>query len=124
MAFIYNKKTQQPVRQYLRHNPTMAEKVLWLSLRKKQIMNVRFLRQYGIDKFILDFYAPEIKLAIEVDGISHIGKEKYDEYRQKVIEAYGIKVIRFSDEEFLVNPNKVVDFITKVVKDILNQRQS
>lgn len=54
----------------LRKNPTYAEKILWQGIRRKQL-GVEFHRQVPIDQFIVDFYCHEIKLAIEVNGISH-----------------------------------------------------
>ena len=116
MTRIFNRKTEKEKRRNLRNNPTYAEKILWLSLRKKQIHNIRFLRQYSVDHFIIDFYAPKIKLAIEADGSSHIGKEKYDLERQKYIEAFGIEFIRFTNEQIMGNTEKVVKKIEDVVK--------
>ena len=85
MTKIFNKKSEEEKRRKLRNSSTYSEKVIWLSLRKKQIHGVRFLRQYSINHFVIDFYAPKINLAIEVDGSSHIGKEEYDSKRQKYI---------------------------------------
>ena len=118
MTKVYNKKCVQPKRRQLRNNPTYAEKILWLSLRKRQVEGVRFLRQYSVNKFVIDFYAPEIKLAIEVDGCSHIGKEKYDMERQKYIENFNIMVIRFKNEQVIGNPDKVVEEIKAVIRGI------
>lgn len=115
MTRIFNRKTEKEKRRNLRNKPTYTEKILWLSLRKKQIHKVRFLRQYSVNHFIIDFYAPKIKLAIEADGSSHIGREEYDLKRQKYIEAFGIEFIRFSDEQIMGNTNKVVKKIEDVV---------
>jgi very-short-patch-repair endonuclease len=87
-----------------------------MSLRNKGIEGVRFLRQYSVNKFIIDFYSPALKLGIEIDGESHIGKELYDKNRQKFIESFGIKIIRFTDDEIIGNINKVIDTITNTVK--------
>ncbi len=114
MTKIFNKKTEKEKRRQLRNNPTHSEKVLWLSLRKKQIHGIRFHRQYSINHFVVDFYAPKIKLVIEVDGSSHIGNEDYDSARQKYIEALGIKVIRFTDEQVFGNVNNVVKEIERI----------
>ena len=119
MTEIYNRKSEQAKRRELRNNPTLAEKILWMSLRKRQILNVRFLRQYSIDKFVMDFYSPEIKLCIEVDGDSHIGMEEYDAARQRFIESFSIKVIRYKNEEVIGNPNKVVESIEKIVCEMI-----
>jgi len=95
MTKIYNKNSERTKRRELRNNSTLAEKILWLSLRKKQILGIRFLRQYSINNFVMDFYAPKIKVCIEVDGDSHVGNEEYDMERQKIIESFNIIVIRF-----------------------------
>jgi very-short-patch-repair endonuclease len=71
MTKIFNKSSEKLKRQQLRNNLTPAELILWSRLRGKQIYNCKFRRQYSIDYFVIDFYAPEIKLAIEVDGESH-----------------------------------------------------
>lgn len=108
MTKHYNKKLEQEKRRSLRHNMTYAEKVLWQQLRKRQT-GYRFLRQFSIDHFVLDFYCPELKLAIELDGSIHeVAEQKeYDVERQKYIEKFGIRFVRITNEEFLSNPNKV-----------------
>ena len=118
MKRIYNKKIVQQRRRALRSNLTLAEKVMWLSLRKRQTGGIRFLRQYSVDNFIIDFYSPELKLGIEVDGDSHIGNEEYDKYRQTLIEQHEIKIIRFSNEQIIGNPEKVLEKVKEVIGEI------
>lgn len=93
---------------------TDYEKSLWMCLRKKQL-GYRFLRQYSIDNFILDFYCPKRKIAIEVDGTQHSNKEnlEYDMLRTFHLEALGIKVLRFTNEEIFQNLEKVIEEIRK-----------
>lgn len=117
MTILYNRKSEKQKRRNLRNNATYSEKILWLSLRRRAVDGVRFLRQYSVERFILDFYSPEVRLAIEIDGDSHIGKEEYDKMRQKFIESLFIKVIRFKDEEVRRNPDKVVETIKKIVTE-------
>ena len=121
MAIIYNKKSMQDFRRDLRFNQTYGEKTLWTNLRKKQIENTRFLRQYSVNKFIIDFYAPDIKLGIEVDGSSHIGNEEHDKIRQEQIEFLGIKIIRFSDEQVIGNTEKVIN---KIIEEINSKKHT
>jgi len=83
---------------YLRHEETKAEKILWKELRNRKL-DVKFRRQHPIDKFIIDFYAPEIKLGIELDGSSHTETQEYDEQRTEHFESQGIKIIRFWNSE-------------------------
>jgi very-short-patch-repair endonuclease len=70
----------------LRANMTDAEQKLWYYLRRKQISNIQFYRQRPINNYIVDFYAPTIKLVIEIDGSQHaeINNSIYDE-KQNVL---------------------------------------
>lgn len=105
-----------PKRRSLRNGPTPAEKILWISLRNRQILNTRFLRQYSIGQYIVDFYSPEVRLVIELDGEWHIGRELYDENRQGFIERLNIEFLRFTNEQILGGADKVVETITAAVK--------
>ncbi len=80
----------------LRQNQTVAENQLWEILRDKHIM-VKFRRQHPLGSFILDFYAPKVRLAIEVDSSIHNRKDQreYDQFRQKLIEHHDIEFMRF-----------------------------
>jgi very-short-patch-repair endonuclease len=73
----------------------------------------RFLRQYGVDQYVLDFYCPHLKLAIEIDGESHFmpGAEEQDKTRQEYIEAYGIRFLRFANPEVCDNLDGVCQMI-------------
>src|SRR3989338_4380615 len=79
---------------YLRREETGAEKLLWGKLRNKNL-GIKFRRQHPMERFILDFYAPEIKLAIELDGSDHRKNEEYDKTRSEYLFSQNIKVIRF-----------------------------
>jgi very-short-patch-repair endonuclease len=85
----------------LRRNMTLAEQELWKHIRKNQIGGFRFRRQHPVAQFILDFYCHESTLAIELDGKIHSQPDQrlYDIERDQVIQALGIKVIRFKNEE-------------------------
>ncbi|MEX2029114.1 MAG: DUF559 domain-containing protein [Candidatus Paceibacterota bacterium] len=97
---------------YLRREETTAEKILWQELRNRKL-NVKFRRQHPVDKFILDFYAPEIKLAIELDGSPHKEMQKYDKLRTEHLKSHDIKVIRFWNDEVEKNLYKVLEQIKK-----------
>lgn len=96
---------------------TYCEKVVWINLRRRQL-GYRFLRQYSVDHFVIDFYCPELKLAVEIDGDVHDIPEqkKYDSERQKYLEEFGIRFIRIQNEEFLGNPNKAFQKIENAIK--------
>jgi very-short-patch-repair endonuclease len=105
MARIYNKKKFQERRRALRNNMPKSEVVLWSKIKNRQIHGERFLRQYGVDQYVLDFYCPRLKLAIEVDGDSHFmpGSEEQDKARQEYIEALGIHFLRFTNVDVSEN---------------------
>ena len=86
MTQHFNKKNVEQKRKYLRNNATISERKFWQAIKGKQL-GVKFRRQYSVDFYILDFYCPELKLAIEIDGDSHFtqsGKE-YDLKREDYI---------------------------------------
>lgn len=85
----------------LRGNMTPAEKKLWYQYLKN--FKFRVLRQRPIDHFIVDFYCPILKLVIEIDGDSHFTDEgqDYDKERTQRLEGYGLKVLRFTNQQVL-----------------------
>ncbi len=84
-------------------------------LRNKQLRNYKFIRQKPIGNFILDFYCSELQIAIEVDGDSHAGNEAYDAARTDKLGEYGIRVIRYTNDEVLNNINGVhQDLLSKL----------
>lgn len=98
------------------------EVILWQKLRAEQLYGLKFRRQYGIGKYIVDFYCPKKKLAIEIDGDSHYEQEaiKYDKERQDFIESRNIRVIRFTNKEIMENIEGVLEMIVKVTGTSLN----
>jgi len=94
-----------------RSDPTPAEKRLWQAIHKRQIANIKFRRQHTIGQFIVDFYATEIKLIIEVDGAIHKYTPEEDAIRQEYLESLGFRVIRFTNQQ-------VFDSLDDVLKQI------
>ena len=94
-------------------NMTDAEKILWKRLKDKRIFKVKFRRQHPVDIFVLDFYCHELKLAIEVDGEIHQSAEvwEYDEGRSFELENFGIKILRFTNDQIYYNLEEVQDSI-------------
>ncbi len=84
---------------YLRNNTNDFEKKLWYQFLAKSQMGFRWLRQKPIKNYIVDFYCPQLKLAIEVDGITHIDKKAYDKKRSDDLAAMGIAVIRYDNTD-------------------------
>ena len=120
MTRLYNRQSEKEKRRALRRNMTKAEVLLWLQLKNKQVLGHRFLRQYSVDRYVLDFYCPKLRLAIEVDGESHFveGAEEYDRERQQYIEALGIKFLRFLNTEIYQNLQGVLQAINEKVTEL------
>jgi type I restriction enzyme M protein len=87
----------------MRRKATPAETILWQQLRRGWMGGYHFRRQHAVGRFILDLYCAERKLAIELDGAHHAEEEQAlrDEARTAVLEAHGIRVLRFRNEDVL-----------------------
>jgi very-short-patch-repair endonuclease len=95
-----------------------AEIVLWSKPKNRHMHDKRFLRQYSVEQYVIDFYCPELKLAIEVDGDSHFtsGAVESDRERQQHIEAYGIKFLRFTNADVCDNLYGVLQVIYNTIE--------
>ena len=93
----------------LRREQTKAEKIVWELIRKRKFRGLKFRRQHVIEGFVLDFYCPEIKLGIEVDGSVHMKRRDYDKLRQEVIESEGIRIVRINNRELLDRKRSVLE---------------
>ncbi len=103
----------------LRRDSTLGEKLLWKYLKNKQILNIRFRRQHPLLNYIADFYSIELKLVIEIDGLSHVdNKQAYDSNRQKELENIGCKVLRFSEYEVTEKLDEVLEKIHGKIKEL------
>jgi very-short-patch-repair endonuclease len=121
MTKHYNKQAEKQKRRTLRNNSTLGEKLLWSCIRHKQLCGERFLREYSVDQFVIDFYCPNLHLAIEIDGPTHFENEnaiEYDKARQKYLETFHIKFLRFPDDEVKINLEKVLAIIKEEVKEL------
>jgi very-short-patch-repair endonuclease len=96
-----------------------AEIVLWSRLKSKALNGHKFRRQYSVGKFVIDFYCPRLKLAIEVDGDSHFSNESepYDKVRRDFIESFGISFLRFTNKEIYENLGEVLAKIENCVQE-------
>lgn len=97
--------------QTLRKEPTEVEKKLWFHLSREQL-GTKFRRQQPIGNYIVDFYAPDARLIIELDGSQHAEEQKqYDQERTAFLGAQGYRVLRFWNSEILENVDRVVETI-------------
>jgi very-short-patch-repair endonuclease len=97
-----------------------AEVLLWSRLKGKQLDGHKFRRQFGVGEHIVDFYCPQLRLAIEVDGDSHYtsSAQERDTERQSVIESYGISFLRFTNREVCENIDGVLENIRKTAEEV------
>lgn len=122
MTLLYNKKIVKRKRQQLRRNLTKAEKLVWMFLRKRQVKGIKFRRQFSIDQFIIDFYCPQLKLTIEIDGDVHEmdNVKDHDEMRQNYLEGFGIQFLRITNDEVFQNLDKVFKRIEVFISERSN----
>jgi very-short-patch-repair endonuclease len=96
---------------HLRKNQTEAEKLLWSRLRNRQMEGFKFRRQWPIGSYIVDFVCLSCKLIIELDGGQHAETIGYDAVRTDFLKSRGYRVIRFWNNEMLVNREAVLERI-------------
>jgi len=112
----YNPKLKALARE-LRKNSTLSEILLWNEIKKKAL-GYEFHRQVPINEFIVDFYCHELLLAIEIDGSTHDYNFDYDDFRQTLLQEYGITVIRYSDIDIKRNMNDVLRSLGNIVNEM------
>ena len=111
MNYHYTPRAKKFARQ-LRGGLTDAEQKLWYILRRKQLRGHRFRRQFPIGNYIIDFYCPKRRLAIEIDGGQHnVEQHLYDVERTRFLGKQSIRVIRFWNNDVLQNISGVIDVI-------------
>ena len=105
----------------LRKNMTPWEMKLWNWFLREY--PIRFQRQKVIDNYIVDFYCAKARLVIELDGGGHYTDEQmqYDATRTKILEKYGLKVLRICNLEIDNNFYQVCEYIDREVKQSLPQ---
>ncbi len=113
----YSPKLKASARQ-LRQNLTDSERVLWRRLRGKQIEGVQFYRQKPIGDYIVDFYAPQAKLVVEIDGSQHFEAQhmEKDKKRDEYLNSLGLLVLRFDSRQALKEIEGVMDAVYQAVR--------
>jgi very-short-patch-repair endonuclease len=115
----YNRNLKERARE-MRNNPTLAEKIFWYEiLRNKNFFEYSFLRQKPLLNYIIDFYCSKLLIAIEIDGESHLTNEEYDKNRSTDLKKYGIKVIRYYNNEIIEG----LDGVSEDLKTKIKQRE-
>ncbi|WP_180179179.1 endonuclease domain-containing protein [Acinetobacter sp. YH12041] len=110
----------------MRHSATDTENLMWQLLRAKRFMNLKFRRQHVIASFIVDFYCHEIGLVIELDGSQHGTDDviEYDAERTKFLEALGLAVVRYWNNEVLLETDAVLDDLWEVCLGLKSKNTS
>lgn len=118
---LKNPQNTKYLRRQLRQNMTKAEAILWEKVRATKL-GVKVKRQYGIGPYVLDFYIPKIRIAIEVDGGIHQKPEikVKDINKDSFLNENGIIVLRFTNDEILNELDEVLFEITKRIKTDTN----
>jgi len=99
----------------LRKNMTESERKLWFCYLKD--CGIRFYRQKQIENYIIDFYCARARLVIEIDGDSHFNEDavQYDNKRTKLLENYGLSIIRFTNNDIKYRFPGVCETIEKII---------
>ena len=113
---VWNKL--KPLARQMRIEPTQGEQALWTRLRNRQLLGLKFRRQYAIDKFIADLCCLEKRLIIEVDGLIHQYTVEEDAIRQEYLESVGFYVIRFTNDAVAQNIGAVLEAISQTISNI------
>ena len=114
MTQFFNKSEGKEKRRQLRNNAPTAESIVWTRLSKKQVHGFKFRRQYGVGPYVIDFYCPALNLAVEIDGDSHFVADANgnDERRQAFIESFGIRFLRFTNDQVYRELDNVLETIS------------
>ncbi len=98
----------------LRSEMTPAERILWQELRGNKLGS-HFRRQQVIAGFIVDFFCHSAGLVIELDGDIHREQQEYDARRDNILENMGLHVVRFSNDEVLINMPNVLTQVNELL---------
>ena len=110
MGQVHNRRALLPTRRRLRNHGTPAEAALWLLLRGRALGGRKFRRQHSVGPYVLDFYCPSERLAVELDGPAHDDDERYayDAERSSYLASARIRVIRFQNPDVITRPDDVL----------------
>ncbi|MGZ8556892.1 MAG: endonuclease domain-containing protein, partial [Chitinophagaceae bacterium] len=100
----------------LRNRKTPAEELLWKLIHINE-WKLKFRRQHPVANWVVDFYCHSIKLVVELEGGIHEEEEvkRNDEERESYLKRMGLTVLRFKNEEVLVNKKSVLEKISEAI---------
>ena len=117
--YSHNLKEQKSIRRTLRTHGTPAEAMMWKLLKGKQLEGAKFRRQFSIGAYILDFYCPEFRICIELDGDGHYSADGYehDQVRNTYLhEEHGIMTLRYENKDVFKIQKLYADRFAKLSK--------
>ena len=119
---ISNRRSQKTLRKKLRNSTTSAEAILWTCLKRRQLLGKKFRRQVGFGRYIVDFYCPECRLVVELDGAPHFAAnvDRYEDERTRYLEKQGLKVIRFENTAV----HDQIELVLETIRENLRQRMA
>ncbi len=100
----------------LRRESPIPERILWGLLRGRRLAGWKFRRQQPVGPYVADFLCDEAKLVVELDGMTHVGQGARDDARTRFMEAQGLTVIRFSNDDLLQHQEAVALAILQAVE--------
>ncbi|MFS7245811.1 endonuclease domain-containing protein [Rahnella inusitata] len=114
---VFNDLKYKDLRQKLRSHLPRPEFVFWQAIRGKKL-GVKFRRQHGIGNYIVDFYAAEISLIVELDGESHFTERgvNSDESRTITLCDLGMKVVRYTNLQIMRELPSVLEDLKRVIE--------
>jgi very-short-patch-repair endonuclease len=117
MAELFNQEKQKERRRLLRSQMPVSEKLFWYKVRRNNL-GYRFRRQFGIGKYIVDFYCPQFKLVVEIDGATHETEKEleHDRIRQNFLEGLGLEVKRYDNLQIKNGLGWVIDDLLEFIK--------
>ena len=118
MPKILYKSYLKPLARQLRSNMTDSELLLWSRIRRRQILDIQFYRQRSIGNYIIDFFAPRVRLVIELDGGQHFDEEyiKKDQIRDAYLKNLGLRVLRFDNDQVMRSLEEVLEEIYRTIQ--------
>ncbi|MEL7170052.1 MAG: endonuclease domain-containing protein [Bacteroidota bacterium] len=113
------RSAQIDLRRHLRTHGTTAEATLWGALKNRQLAGRRFRRQHGLGAYVVDFYCPAERLAIELDGAPHFtpAGQARDAARDRALAAVGVRVLRFENRMVFENLDALLDTIRAAFRE-------
>ena len=102
----------------MRKEPTRSERIFWDAVRDRQLDGVKFRRQQVIERFVVDFFAPEQRLVVEIDGGVHRAQQEQDTLREQFLNDCGLRVLRFSADDVERRLPEVLDVLLETLNSL------